>query len=151
MVSSRSATESMRSGSPAALFAAASRMAGSSSKVSMKSAVAISFGPIGTSALAPIIRSGTGALGSTCFWKLLGSAERGTGHAAGGAAVAWASLMRDSGSLGTIQRVQPRAPGVLPGQLADPLVEEEIAWQPGNRRRPAQTQGGELRHHARVV
>ena len=37
----------------------------------------ISFGPIGTSALAPIIRSGVGALGSTCFWKLAGTAESG--------------------------------------------------------------------------
>src|SRR6266403_4767512 len=151
MVSSRSATERMRSGRPAALLIAASRMAASASKVSMKSAVAISFGPIGTSALAPIIRSGTGALGSTCFWKLLGSEERGSGQAAGGAAVAWASLMQDSGSLEAGQRIEPRAPGVLPGQLADPLVEEEIARQPGNRRRPAQTQGGELRHHAGVV
>src|SRR5205814_6741913 len=151
MVSSRSATERMRSGSPAALLVAASRMAASASKVSMKSAVAISFGPIGTSALAPIIRSGTGALGSTCFWKLLGSAERGTGQAAGGAAMAWASLIRDSGSIGAGQRIEPGPLGVLPGQLADPLVEEEFARQPGNRRRPAQAQRRELHHHAGVV
>src|SRR5438132_6530511 len=72
----------MRSGSAAAVLTAVSRTAGSASKVSMKSAVLISLGPIGTSALAPIIRSGTGALGSTCFWKLAGSAERGTGQAA---------------------------------------------------------------------
>ena len=85
MVSSRSATERIRSGRPSALFAAASRTAASASKVSMKSAVAISFGPIGTSALAPIIRSGTGALGSTCFWKLVGSAASASGHSAAGA------------------------------------------------------------------
>src|SRR4030081_2671906 len=117
----------MRSGRPAALLIAASPMATSASKVSMNSAVAISFGPIGTNALAPIIRSGTGALGSTCFWKLLGSAERSTGHAAGGAAVPGASPIWDSGSIGAGQRMEPRPPGVLPGQLADPLVEEEIA------------------------
>src|SRR4051794_19510665 len=35
--------------------------------VRMNSAVAISFGAIGTIAFAPIIRSGVGAFGSTCF------------------------------------------------------------------------------------
>ncbi len=60
----------------------------------MKSAVIISLGPIGTSALAPIIRRGTGALGSTCFWKLAGSAERATGQA--GACGVWvASLIEE--------------------------------------------------------
>ena len=82
----------MRSASPAALFAAVSRTFASESNVSMKSAVAISLGPIGTRALAPIIRSGTGALGSTCFWKLVGSAESATGQGGGGGAAA-ASVM----------------------------------------------------------
>ena len=86
----------MRSGSAAAVFTAVSRTPGSASKVSMKSAVLISLGPIGTSALAPIIRSGTGALGSTCFWKFAGTADSGSGHAGEGCAAAGvASLMAD--------------------------------------------------------
>ena len=62
----------------------------------MKSAVVISLGPIGTKAFAPIIRSGTGAFGSTCFWKLLESASRGSGQTGAGGARGGglASLMR---------------------------------------------------------
>ena len=43
------------------------------------------------------------------------------------------------------------APGELPGELADPLVEEEASRQPGDGRRPAQAQGGELGRHPWVV
>src|SRR5512140_2181374 len=121
----------MRSGSAAALFTAVSRTAASGSKVSMNSAVAISFGPIGTSALAPIIRSGTGAFGSTCFWKFEGSAESGTGHP-GTVDEAEPSLMDSilapSGRVGV--RIAVVAPGPPPGELAHPLVEEEGARQP---------------------
>src|SRR5207248_8022131 len=43
----------------------------------------MSLGPMGTSALAPIMRSGTGAFGSTCFWKFVGRTSSGSGHADG--------------------------------------------------------------------
>src|SRR3954468_237337 len=151
MVSSRSATERIRSGSPEALFAAASRTAASASKVSMNSAVAISFGAIGTMAFAPIIRSGVGAFGSTCFWKFVGSAEIGTGQGAGAAAGSWASLIGRPASLRPGERVEARLAGVLPRQFPDPFVEEEGAGQPGDRRRPPQSERGELGAHAWIV
>src|SRR6267143_3165079 len=153
----------MRSGSPAALFAAVSRTFASASKVSMNRAVAMSLGPIGTRALAPIMRSGTGAFGSTCFWKFAGSTSSGSGQ--GGCAIA--SAMRlDLPGLPRRQRLGLRSgvrlvlegerriealAGHLPGQLSQPLVEEEIAGQPGNRRRPAQAEGEELVAHARIA
>ena len=77
----------MRSGKLAAFFVAASRTAASASNVSMNSAVAMSFGDIGTRPLAPIRRKGIGALGSTCFWKFAGSTSSGNGQD-GGAATA---------------------------------------------------------------
>src|SRR5690348_386403 len=142
----------MRSGSAAALLVAVSRTDASGSKVSMKRAVAISFGPIGTSALAPIIRSGTGALGSTCFWKLAGSAESGTGQA-DAAAETDSSLMEAivPPSARVRVRIAVVAPGPPPGEHSDPLVEEEDARQPGDGRRPAQPQRHELRGDARIV
>src|SRR5438067_1709712 len=101
---------------------------------------------MGTNALAPIIRSGAGAFGSTCFWKFAGSAESGTGQ--DGASGAWASLISAAPSaLDLGERIQLGAPGELPGELADPLVEEEASRQPGDGRRPAQAQGGELGRH----
>src|SRR5438105_11664184 len=92
----------MRSGSPAAFFTAVSRTPASASKVSMNSAVAMSLGPIGTRALAPIMRSGAGALGSTCFWKFAGRTSSGSGQAAG----AVASLMEATLSRGRRQRLR---------------------------------------------
>jgi hypothetical protein len=88
--------------------------------------------------LAPIIRSGTGALGSTCFWKLVGSADNGTGQAA-----AW-----ELAGASLIAAVPPRP---LPGQLAEELVEPEVARQPRDRRRPPQAERGELLAHPRIV
>src|SRR5438132_3196965 len=142
----------MRSGSAAAVLTAVSRTAGSASKVSMKSAVLISLGPIGTSALAPIIRSGTGALGSTCFWKLAGSAERGTGQAAAWGTSVASLIGADSNRSGhAVERIEAVSPRPLPGQLAEELVEPEVARQPRDRRRPAQAERGEFLADARVV
>src|SRR6267143_6201533 len=152
----------MRSGSPAALFAAVSRTFASASNVSMKRAVAMSLGPIGTRAFAPIIRRGAGACGSTCFWKFAGSTSSCSGQVAGAVASPMPSLLS---GLARRERLRPRLrvrevlegkrriealPGHLPAQLAEPLVEEEVAGQPGDRRRTAQAEGEELVADARI-
>src|SRR5438034_4803925 len=54
-------------------------------------------------------------------------------------------------------RRRPRRSTLFPyttlfrSQLSQPLVQEEVAGQPGNRRRAAQAEGEELVAHARVV
>src|SRR5437660_813174 len=134
----------MRSGSPAAFFTAVSRTPASASKVSMNSAVAMSLGPIGTRALAPIMRSGTGALGSTCFWKLVGRTSSGSGHVDGGAPCSVmvgnpnARLVGSSRLLALIALFFQRRPGRIepllrepPAQLSDPSVEKEAPGEPG--------------------
>src|SRR5438105_7663584 len=154
----------MRSGRPAAFFAAASRTPASTSKVSMNSAVAMSLGDIGTRPLAPIMRSGMGAFGSTCFWKFAGSTSSGNGHE--GCAGVTASLMearlaglprrqrlRAGFVFGRVlereRRIEPPS-GHPPGQLAEPSVEEEIARQPRDGRRAAETESEVFVPDARV-
>src|SRR5438105_11479598 len=100
------------------------------------------------------MRSGTGALGSTCFWKLVGSAESGSWHPAAGAV--WvASLMparfyprRLRRARERIEPVPPRPP---PGELAEPAVQPEVARQPRDGRWPPQPERGEFPPDARIV
>src|SRR5436305_782620 len=47
------------------------------------------------------------------------------------------------------RRVEALA-GQLPAELAQPPVEEEVPWQPGDRRRPPQPEAEELLPHARI-
>lgn len=85
------------SGSPAADLAAVSRTFCSASYVSMYSAPSMSEGLSGTSVFAAIIRSGTGAAGSTCLRMLGGKNSELNGHPAGAGGTGEAVVMtRDS-------------------------------------------------------
>ena len=95
--SDRSAVDQILSGSEAADRAAVSRTPASASKDRKYSIVARSPGATaGTSPFAPIMRSATGALASTCLWR------------------AGESAWRRSGQSGNVQP-SPSGPGLGPG------------------------------------